>query len=143
MDVQKLSSDRYLVPISYEPVSSKFDDLAWENRECCVGVEETPGVKEFWLACLPGNSELDETWKIVAWGDAEGYRPALRQEAVEFVRACSDIVEEYISIAALGSHALVSITRGWCVPVFYRGDPYVVWVGSRWHGGDRFLFVRK
>lgn len=151
-----LPPDHYRVSVSYDPlspfselekefgknnVSSLFDGRSWKRHASCVNMNETSGervmlVKHF---AKPMTSE-----EAIAWGEENGYRPAIHLEAIEFVRAYPHLQRTFW-IVALGSFAMCDGYR--YVAVLDGNDERRIldscWFDYRWYVCYRFLFVRK
>lgn len=124
-------------------VSSLFDGREWRIHASCVGMNETPGEKEFWVRHFGREIDSEE---VIVLADKDDYRPATHLEAVEFARAEPEL-QKQLWIVALGSFALSDGDGSRYVAVLSAvsdgrrlGDS---WFGRRWSAGSRFLLVRK
>lgn len=114
----------------------------WEDHESVRGqVDRTPGERSFLVKHFNKEMESDD---VLAWADANGYRAATHEEAVDFAKAHPDLQREFW-IVALGSFALRDGGRS--VAILRRGgarrDLDGDWFGGRWGADGRFLLVRK
>ena len=155
-----LGENEYLVHVTYAPlpsfaeletefgkgnVSDIFDGRPFKKHDSCVGMDETPGNRIFWVAEVPADIRNDSE-KIIAWGDKQrnkkapnGYRPATEKELYEFQK-----VRFIAWLVSLGSSALSGGDR--CVALLLSdsdGRIFGGWLDGGWDSDLRFLFVRK
>ena len=169
--------DEYLIYVAYGPLTSveltqefsrgkvsyMFDGRPFQMHGSCMGVNQAPCHRVFWVAKPPSIVLRDNrkivSEKIIAWGDKQrpvfapnGYRPANHLELFAFAKARIKITSLTV---ALGS--FVSDGENLCVIVL--GTESMCLRGSNtdsderffgcsllenlWCSDHRFLFVRK
>lgn len=80
----------------------------------------------------------------IAWGEENGYRPAIHHETIAFVKTHPELTLNFWT-AALGSFAMHGDYRHVAVLGGFDGKRFLtfLWSGSGWRNGDGFMFVRK
>jgi hypothetical protein len=114
----------------------------WEEHESVRGqIDRIPGKKSFLVKHFDRKMKSEQ---VIEWAEANGYRVATHEEAVDFAKAHPDLQRQFW-IVALGS-----FTHGYDdrdVAVLYgdgaRRDLDGGWFGREWDASDRFLIVHK
>ena len=116
--------------------------IKWQKHPSCVGMDETPGERIFLIRRF-GRRLFGE--KVIAWGQKNGYRPAIHLEAYEFAKANHDLLIQF-AVVALGSFLLEFGSRRRVMGLsncdewlFLSTDP----CNYGWPECFSFLFVRK
>jgi hypothetical protein len=160
--ISELPPDHYRVPVSYEmlsrtelggefsgegSVSVLFDGRPWKKHAACVGIDETPGNRVFFVKHFNRvfNNEREIEDAIAEMG-RQGYRPATHHEAIAFAKTHPEPQWQFW-IVALGSFALC-VTGGYRYVAVLGADGgrrllTGFWFDDRWSSDYRFLFVRK